>query len=484
MAGIAAGRDYPGVTNDSPLLRYHEATKHSPWSVTRSGHRLDWSIKPLPFKIYRDLETVEPPAEIARLCRLSNGVLRWRRFGSERVGFRAAPCTGALYHVELYLATAERADLPAGLYHYGAHDGLLRRLRGGDVRGTILHATGGYEPVAQAPLLFVLSSTFWRNAWKYQARAYRHAFWDGGAVVGNLLAVLAAERSPASVIMGFSDDELNELLGLDGSREAATAIVAVGEGTPTPPPASGLPALSPATEPLSSREVRYPEIETAHRATGLGSGPEVTAWRVHSAEDGHTPPLPMIEGSVDEVIERRRSARSFGRRPLTLAQLRAVLQAAALPIPGDAFTPPPLEPFLIVNSVEGLQPGAYDGSLRPIRSGDFRRAAADLALWQELAGEAAVNVYFLADLEAVLDRLGERGYRVAQMAGGICGEQAELAATGFGLAATGLTFFDDAATEFFEPAAKGRQIIYLEAVGTRRQAHAAARLSLVDDSPS
>jgi hypothetical protein len=109
------------VASDEPgaLRRYHEGTKHSPASVRASGHWLDWSIKPLPFKVYLDLDPIPPPPDIGRLCRLSNGVLLWRETpGGERYGFRGAPTTGALYHVEVYLATAEREDLPAGLYHY------------------------------------------------------------------------------------------------------------------------------------------------------------------------------------------------------------------------------------------------------------------------------------------------------------------------------------------------------------------------------
>jgi hypothetical protein len=75
-------------------------------SVQTSRHRLDWSIKPLPFKVYAGLEPIRPPDEIGRLCRLSNGVLRWREVpGGERYGFRGAPTTGALYHIELYVAT-------------------------------------------------------------------------------------------------------------------------------------------------------------------------------------------------------------------------------------------------------------------------------------------------------------------------------------------------------------------------------------------
>src|SRR5437870_2443900 len=76
------------------LGRYHDATKHSSVSLGLSGHGLDWSIKPLPFKVYRDLEAIEAPPDIDRLCLLSNGVLRWRQDGrGEAYGFRAAPCT-------------------------------------------------------------------------------------------------------------------------------------------------------------------------------------------------------------------------------------------------------------------------------------------------------------------------------------------------------------------------------------------------------
>ncbi len=39
-------------------LEYHEATKHSEWSVRASRHFLDFENQPLAFKIYRDLEAI------------------------------------------------------------------------------------------------------------------------------------------------------------------------------------------------------------------------------------------------------------------------------------------------------------------------------------------------------------------------------------------------------------------------------------------
>ena len=55
--------------------------------------------------------------------------------------------------------------------------------------------------------------------------------------------------------------------------------------------------------------------------------------------------------------------------------------------------------------------------------------------------------------------------RHTQMAGGIAGGRVELAASALGLGSTGLTFFDDEVTRSLEPAAQGRQVMYLVAIG-------------------
>src|SRR5512141_3158319 len=87
----------------------------------------------------------------------------------------------------------------------------------------------GEPAVAAAPALLVCTSTFWRNAWKYQARAYRHCFWDSGTLLANLLAVAAADGVPARVVLGFVDGVVNDLLGLQTQREVALALVALGD---------------------------------------------------------------------------------------------------------------------------------------------------------------------------------------------------------------------------------------------------------------
>jgi nitroreductase len=326
-------------------------------------------------------------------------------------------------------------------------------------------AIGAADPIASAPIVAILTSTFWRNAWKYRARAYRHAFWDSGAVLANLLELTAADATPTSVLMGFADDRVNALVGADGSREAAVAVVAIGDGA-TAPGDMTLDELRHSTLPLSARELAYPEIQNAHAASALASD-EVKLWRRRAGPILHAVGPRTFDPPPDDTIARRRSTRRFSGERIERAALEALITAATAPIPGDSFAPVPVEPFLIVNAVDGLDPGTYRSDLTPIRLGDVRDLAGGLALWQELAAMAAVNVYWLADLEATLGRLGERGYRVAQMAGGIAGGRVELAATALGLGGTGLTFFDDEVTAVFEPAARGRQVMYLAAAGRR-----------------
>jgi SagB-type dehydrogenase family enzyme len=123
-----------------------------------------------------------------------------------------------------------------------------------------------------------------------------------------------------------------------------------------------------------------------------------------------------------------------------------------------------------VNAVEGLEPGAYvyhrDGHvLESLKAGDFRAQAGYLGLEQNLPADAAANIFFLADLETILGRFGNRGYRTVQLEAGILSGKLYLAAYAQRLSATGLTFYDDDVIRFFSPHAKGKSVIMLVATG-------------------
>jgi hypothetical protein len=72
---------------------------------------------------------------------------------------------------------------------------------------------------------------------------------------------------------------------------------------------------------------------------------------------------------------------------------------------------------------------------------------------------------FLADLPPILERLGNRGYRAAQLEAAIRAGKIYLAAYAQRLGATGLTFYDDEVTAFFSPHAAGKSVMFLMALG-------------------
>jgi SagB-type dehydrogenase family enzyme len=491
---------------------YHEGTKHSFQSVHSSRHFLDFENQPLPFKIYpglepiplpRDMEpsgvpavealaasVVEPEGErlpdlkfLARLLHHSAGITRRIRYPHGERLFRAASCTGALYHIDLYLVCGDLPDLEAGVFHFGVHDFALRRLRRGDFRGELVRATADEPAVALAPVILICSSTFWRNSWKYQARAYRHCFWDSGTILANLLAITAAHRVAARVVCGFVDDRVNRLLGLEPQGEVALALVALGRNSPIGH-AQEVGPLALETTALSRSEVDYPAIRDMHEASSLAEEAQVAAWRGAPSVDPLAPPAGRLfplrplndreapQDSIEEVILRRGSSRRFAREPISLEQLSTVLSsiggiAADFTQSGGRLLN---DPYVIVNAVEGLPPGSYvyhtdQSALELLREGEFRDQAGDLGLEQALPADASANVFFLTDLAPILERFGNRGYRLAQLEAAINGGRLYLASYALGLGATGLTFYDDGVTDFFSPHAEGKSAMFLVALG-------------------
>jgi hypothetical protein len=71
----------------------------------------------------------------------------------------------------------------------------------------------------------------------------------------------------------------------------------------------------------------------------------------------------------------------------------------------------------------------------------------------------------MSDLESVLEAYGNRGYRAAQLEGGIILGKMNLVAFALEIGATGITFYDDAVTEFFSPHASGKSNILSVVLG-------------------
>jgi Nitroreductase family len=208
--------------------------------------------------------------------------------------------------------------------------------------------------------------------------------------------------------------------------------------------------------------IEYPEAHALHVASRLESAEEVDRYRGDGGWENARLGIP------DKVYRRRGSIRDFAPEPIAGEVLAAVLAGAMGPIPLDV--PPSNELRLIANAVDGLPPGAYrydppDG-FALLRAGDFRRQAGYLVLEQFLGARAAAVMFAIADLDAVLERHGNRGYRAAQLEAGIRVGRIYLGAFARGLGATASTFYDDDVTAFLAPD-EGLSPLLSAAVGRR-----------------
>ena len=206
-----------------------------------------------------------------------------------------------------------------------------------------------------------------------------------------------------------------------------------------------------------------------HTASSLASGAEASAWRAGAFVPSLPPPgnastpLQPLDAAalptdpIDAVIERRRSNRHYAAEtPISFAALSTILTASLQGTAMDCLVPGALSlftPYLIVNNVAGLSPGAYavhpqQQVLELLRTGEMHDAARRLACDQDYAAVAHVNAYALTDLAPVLEHFGNRGYRLAQLEAALFGAKLQLAARA-GTGAVGSTSFDDEVTAHF-----------------------------------
>jgi SagB-type dehydrogenase family enzyme len=475
---------------------FHEVTKHSYTSARSSSHRLDWDIKPSPYKIYpeaaaialpRDLKLSSMPAleaiarevpadsrtplgvpELTRILFCADGLTRRARVDDVEYHFRAAPSAGALYPNEIYVAAADVEGIEAGLYHFSPADLKLRGLRRGDWREFIARAAANRSSLACAHAIVIVTSIFWRSTWKYRARGYRYCFWDGGTMLANLLAAAAADGIPAKVISGFQDPDLEALLGIDGDSEGMVALVALGASGTAAASSPEMKPLSLGSIPLSPSQVDYDELRKIQRESRLVSAEEVAAVATTETEHNRSSVPTISSTGLGETILRRGSTRVFSHDSIPAADLKAIMAASSASLRADF--PRHIDTYLIINAVDGVETGAYrydqdNGTFDLIKAGSFRGEAGYLCLEQPLGLDCSALFVYMANLDAALKASGNRAYRNLHLEAGLAGGRAYLAAYALGHGATGLTFYDDDTTEFFGFEKNKLLPIFMTAVG-------------------
>jgi SagB-type dehydrogenase family enzyme len=182
-----------------------------------------------------------------------------------------------------------------------------------------------------------------------------------------------------------------------------------------------------------------------------------------------------------DVMAHRRSVRRFQDTPLTEAELSQLLWAAqgiTRWTQGYAFrTSPsagalyPVETYVVIHLVEGIEPGVYhyaveDHALEQLSAGDYRIEIARAALDQSMAARANVVFVWTAVFQRSKWKYRQRAYRYCYLDAGHIVQNVALAALALGLGSCQIAaLYDDEANALLSVDGEEESTIYMTVVG-------------------
>ncbi|MFI1801098.1 SagB family peptide dehydrogenase [Streptomyces sp. NPDC020379] len=418
---------------------------------------------------------------------------------------RGTASGGGLYPVSVYWVNGRESPLTPGVYAYDPPHHALRRLLTGDVSGHVREALNLPSLPADTGQFLVLGIKFWQNAFKYNSFCYHATTMDIGTLTQTWRMWARARGMTVEPAFWFDEQRLNHLLGTDPDDEGVLAVVPLLSG-PLPDTAAptGTPRVRRADQERSRHVQVFPTVRAVHRATleGAARRPDARALAAAAAppavtDDQHEIALPgpaPLTATVRDALRSRRSA--FGRftsaAPLRTAELAAVLRAAAsgAALPCDVSPPGKglalAGTYVFVNHVNGLEAGAYayvpeTACLRRVVSGPhgtFLQRTYFLRNYNlEQAGAVVLTTVRTG---AVLDAVGDRGYRVANAVAGAASQAMYTACAALGIGCGSVLGFDNLSyIERLDLTATGECPLLLTMVGHERPGPAAFRYEIV-----
>ncbi|MDN5669385.1 MAG: SagB/ThcOx family dehydrogenase [Renibacterium salmoninarum] len=251
-------KSLPWIPADDPAENYHAAAKLSPWvSESFSG--------PYAFELANDPEalagfgvpsSIVDSAERHPLAPATEPtpvgtVLRDRQsvtgFGPSQVDFgqlsrilldtactspagrRGAPSAGALYPLDVYLCVCGVRGLASGIYSLDPFAAELNRLRIGKDPRTFLSETLLFQDLAESSAFHVFFiASFARQRIKYGQRSYRFTLLEAGHLAQAMIMSAQESGIASCPVGGFIDQEVDDLLCLDGVEQSVVYSVAFG----------------------------------------------------------------------------------------------------------------------------------------------------------------------------------------------------------------------------------------------------------------
>ena len=538
------------------IIAYHHSSKHDFGHYAPGPQGLDWANQPDPFRRYDGtplfaLQHPEPTqspsygevtregglpaapfdhATISRLLYHSLALSAWKQAGGTRWALRVNPSSGNLHPTEAYLLLPTMSGLAAqpAVYHYAPKQHALEQRCSLDAETweALQTRLGDGNGV-----LLVLSSIYWREAWKYGQRAYRYCQHDIGHAIAASSIAAAGLGWRLRLLDGWSHAQLAELAGLAGPTgksgdeiEYPDCLLAISADDSRPTPSAPDDALLTRLQQLNwcgstnrlSPDHRHWEllqqaIVTTPKPATDGLYPAPNAATVAATNEATGPPL-------GQLLHRRRSAVAMdGHSGITRAaffQILSKLLPGASQLPFSALPwSPQVNLLLFVHRVEELDPGLYlllrdpqqqtalsaqmrtefewqpvgdaPDALWRLATGDARPLARQLSCDQAIAADGCFAVAMLSNFRQPIRQYGAWFYPRLFWECGLIGQRLYLEATASGIAATGIgCFFDDPVHKLLGLHDDQFQVLYHFTVGAAVEDTRLSTLPAYPDRPT
>jgi len=140
------------------------------------------------------------------------------------------PSAGARHPFETFVLVNRVESVKNGLYRYLSFENKLLEI---SVKNTIADEITegclGQDFVKTSAVTFIWVAVPYRTKWRYSCRGYRYLFLDAGHVCQNLYISAESVGCGVCAIAAFSDDDMNNILGLDGKEQFVIYCAAVGK---------------------------------------------------------------------------------------------------------------------------------------------------------------------------------------------------------------------------------------------------------------
>jgi SagB-type dehydrogenase family enzyme len=144
--------------------------------------------------------------------------------------FRTVPSAGARHAFDTYLLVNRVSELPPGLYRFQALEHTILPVCSAEgLANRIVQGALGQEMITSAGVCFIWVAVTQRMIWRYGERGYRYLFLDAGHVCQNLYLSARAVHAGVCAIAAFDDDQMNDVVGVDGTEEFVIYMASVGK---------------------------------------------------------------------------------------------------------------------------------------------------------------------------------------------------------------------------------------------------------------